>query len=551
MKKKYILLFIIFLAFFLFWFQFFFWSWMTIWLDATWTPFLGFHNFFSQSIFWHIKDFLMWIFWYQFMSRFYLFITFLLAVWLAILFYKKVVWKINFWVLFPISFIVINPFFYERLLTQPGILMWILFLWYGILFLVEEIINKKNISFKKDIYIWLFFALAFSLMPHSIFMIWVILLAYLLVNYRNIFQTLKKIWIILWIVLLINFNWLVWTFFLWTNHTVSEIWTFNKANVEVFQVNDLVLKSSELTTLQLWWFWGERYRHIFLPYEINKQFYIAWFIILLFIFYWFYLVFRQNKKLFYFLLLIWLISWILWTWTASKIWWNLVWYLYNNIPFYKWLREPGKWIGLLMIVYMIVIFFASSDILKRIRNLKKEKVFFTLYFLLLLAWVPTVMFWFKWQLFLTDYPKEYKELKNIIPKSYQKIKYVIFPWHSYMACDWTRWKVIANVFDKVFYPIKTLKASNIEMRTSKVYLYSNYKNKNKFVEKFLQTKDLNYLKNNGIWWIIYLKTCADFWNYKWLNTSNWLKKIYSWNNLNVYIFKKQKILNSLNKLLNE
>lgn len=477
------------------------------------------------------------------MSRFYLFITFLLAVWLAIFAYKKIFWKLDFWVLFPISFIVVNPFFYERFLTQPGILMWVLFLWYWIIFLIEQILSKQENSFKKNIYIWLFFWLAFSLMPHSIFMIWIILLTYSLVNYKNILQVWKKIWIILWIVILFNLNWLVWTFFLWSNNTVSEIWNFNKENIEVFQSTDIVLHSPELTTLQLWWFWWERYRHIFLPYEVNKQFYIAWFFVLLLILYWFYVVFKRNRKLFYFLVFISLISWILWTWVSSKIWWNLVWYLYDYVPFYKWLREPGKWIGLLMIVYMIAVIFASNNILQKIKKNKKEKVFFVFYFLILLAWVPTVMFWFKWQLFLTDYPKEYKELKNNIPKKYKNLKYVIFPWHSYMACDWTKWKIIANVFDKVFYPIKTLKSSNIEMRTQKTYLYSNYKNKDKFVEEFLRIKDLNLLEKNNIWWIIYLKTCADFWNYKWLDNFSWLEKKYSWDKLNIYIINSKNITN--------
>jgi hypothetical protein len=58
------------------------------------------------------------------------------------------------------------------------------------------------------------------------------------------------------------------------------------------------------------------------------------------------------------------------------------------------------------------------------------------------------------------------------------------------------------------------------------------------VEKFLQTKNINYLKQMNIWGIIYLKTCADFKNYKWLDSLTGTKKIYSGSKLDVYILDK-------------
>jgi hypothetical protein len=67
-------------------------------------------------------------------------------------------------------------------------------------------------------------------------------------------------------------------------------------------------------------------------------------------------------------------------------------------------------------------------------------------------------------------------------------------------------------------------------------LYSNYEDKDKPIETFLKTKDLKILKQNDIWWIIFLKTCADFRAYKWLDSLNWLEKIYSGDKVDVYVY---------------
>jgi hypothetical protein len=48
------------------------------------------------------------------------------------------------------------------------------------------------------------------------------------------------------------------------------------------------------------------------------------------------------------------------------------------------------------------------------------------------------------------------------------------------------------------YPLNIQKAKNIEMKKDNTYLYSNYGDIDKPVEKFLQTKNINYLKQMNI-----------------------------------------------------
>jgi hypothetical protein len=57
-------------------------------------------------------------------------------------------------------------------------------------------------------------------------------------------------------------------------------------------------------------------------------------------------------------------------------------------------------------------------------------------FLFLNAWSPNVILGFNGQLFMTDYPQEFFQFKkeNLLKKE----NYLILPWHSYIACDWTR-----------------------------------------------------------------------------------------------------------------
>ncbi|MFZ5341871.1 MAG: hypothetical protein ACOZBL_05030 [Patescibacteria group bacterium] len=48
-------------------------------------------------------------------------------------------------------------------------------------------------------------------------------------------------------------------------------------------------------------------------------------------------------------------------------------------------------------------------------------------------------------------------------------------------------------------------------------MYTNSSNpQSKDIEKFLQSKDLSFLKNNSFDHIINMKTCADFNNYEFL-----------------------------------
>jgi len=519
MLKKYSdLIFIFILTFIILWLQFFFKTWTYFLLDSVPHPIYEMSWFFEVSIFWHLDNALNMLFWYAFYSKIFLFslVFFTWFLWLQLSNlvsdyfkiedkYKKTLWYI--WILF----FLLNPFFYERTITQPWISFWFMLIWFWLYFLLK---NHKYVALQ-HICSWIFFWLAFSVMNHSLFMVLLIYLLYLIffVRSKKTFLYLILSWVIF---LTINLNWLIWNFFLdkWT--TLNYVNTINQSNINNFTTNSLNNLWEELTSLLLYWFWWERWARINLPDLVNTKWYYSWFIILFVILVWFIksLFDKNYRKLSMFLSLIWFISYILWVWIIAK-WWFISQFLYDNLPFYNWLREPQKWIWLLTIVYGIFFIYWIYNILiffdKNIK-FKYNNIFVVVFvFLFLNAWNPNTLFWFNYQLFISDYPKSYFDLRNNeIKNNYKENKYLVFPWHSYMACDYTNLRVVANIMGSFFKPLNLVISDNIEVWT----LYTNSSSsESKDVENFIDNQNIDLLKKNKFTHIIMLKTCWDFSKY--------------------------------------
>ncbi len=514
------IIFILFLSILILWFDFFFSSWTYVLLDYTLISTYKLKWFFEVSIFWHIHDIANMFFWYIFFSKLFFFLitffTWFLWYKLSTLFYDivkiKDLYKNTFTYIF-ILFLFINPFFYERMITQPWVFLWIILIWYWLYFLLKNIIIQKHIQ--NYIYSWIFFWFSFSLMNHALFMVLLIYLLYLLffIKSKKSFLFLILSWLIfIWI----NLNWIIGNFFLNTGNTLNYVNTIDQANVENFTTNSMSWLGEELTSLILYWFWWEKWNHFLLPENLNKKWFIAWFLILSIIIFWFYNLVKNKttKKIWLFLFSLWFISYILWVWVIAK--WGIISQLmYDYIPFYIWLREPHKWIWLLMLIYSIFFSIWAYYIFRYISKIFPFKyintVFLIIIFLFLNAWTPTVIWAFHWQLFMTDYPKSYFDFRKIeSKKDFNQNKYLVLPWHSYMSCNWSK-RVVANIMQWFMYPLNTINSDNIEVWT----LYTNsLDQKSKDIELFIKTANINLLKKYDISHIIMLETCADFKRYK-------------------------------------
>lgn len=481
------------------WIDFLFWKWTFFLLDKVIFPIDQLNINFFLPLWDNLENILIYLLWYSFYTK--LYFIFILSIttflWIKIWNYinkdnklLQITW---------ILFFLFNPFMYERTLSQPWVYLWILFFWLWFMFLLE----KRYIT---SIFImWI----SFSILPHSIFFIFISFLIYWILYYKDIIKNYKKIFIWLWIFILLNI-WFIFNTFLW-NSRANLVNTFNNNDIEAFSNNSLIWNTT-FTNILWYWFWLEKwennYKYMLLPNDINNKWFISWIILLLISIFWLYKVKDNKERILFFTILF--LSLILWWWT-EWILWNFYNYLYE-IPFYSWLREPQKWIWIYLFIFWIWIvnffnFIYEKKIKIWIANIKYEQYFFVvLFFILLQLWSPNIIFWFRWQLFLKEYPIEIQESKNfLINNWYEGKEWLLLPWHNYMSCKWS-WRLAMNPFQWYFLPIKLSKADNVEMN----WLEDNYEDLlEKEIKQFLTNKNIEILYKNNIEYIIYMKEC---WN---------------------------------------
>ena len=510
-------------------------------LDSIFYPVYELKNFFSQSIYFHLRDSLSLLLWYKIYSK--IFLLFILIIG-AFLWYK--IWKlinsileikdnkINLLLIISsILFVILNPFIYERLVTQSWIALAIFFIWLGLVYLIEYILNINN----KKLYLsWFFFGISFMIMPHTAVFLLIIAIVTLSFFFKKF--TIKNILISIWIFLFINANWLIWSLFLNENKTIWKISTFNTQNIESFTSNSLNWLWTEITNLLLYWFWWEKYNRLLTP--DNNYWYLAWFAILIIIIYGWIELYKRKKKLTLYLLTLAIVSYILSLWISSPLfaWFNEL--LYTYVPYYIWMREPQKLTWLVMIVYAIFFLVWIYSILENNKNFKRKeyikKVLLNSYsiisymFILLIIWSPNVLFWFNGQLKISDYPDEiFQSRDNLIEFNDKDV--LVLPWHSYMACEWSNRKVFSNPIWHILKPVTTIMADNIEV--ADLYTNSN-SDRSKQIEKFVKTKDFTILKKLNIDTIYFMDKCADFPKYKYLEKSDELQKVFQSNYIKIY-----------------
>jgi hypothetical protein len=101
-----------------------------------------------------------------------------------------------------------------------------------------------------------------------------------------------------------------------------------------------------------------------------------------------------------------------------------------------------------------------------------------------------------------------------------------------MACDYTYGKVTSNRARDLYYPANIIASDNIEIAD----LYSNSKDlQSQDIESYLKDKDLKYLDQNNIEYILFSASCADRTNYLYLDEEiNEYEKIFNGQNVKIY-----------------
>ena len=481
---------------------------------------------------------------YQLFSKLFFFVTIFLSGWLGFVLAMQIanLFKVGSQYHTPLAIagvflLMLNPVLYERMITQPGVYLAFVLMGFGLIHLLKTISDWK---LKYYIFAGLLFGGAIGFSSHTVFMSGMFCLIYAFLYLRTK-KVLLGLVFLMGMTLLPNLNWLIGGFLGNWSVVTDTLATFNQANIEGFLSHALAPFNLELTSLMLYGFWGERAGHFVFPEDVNPLWWVFSVILFLVSIGGYRFSYKNNKKLVWFLILVWLLSWIFATGISSSRFWALNQWMFDNIPYYIGLREPQKWVGLLLFVRATGILLAFSKLLCLLDGLRwskwemqKKIVPLGVLVLILIANTPALIWGFYGQLVLSDYPTDYQTYKQTtLSWDLRKGNILILPRHSYLACPWTQRKIISN-------PLKAYLGNNPQIVSSDnievANLYTNSTSlQSKNIEAFLQKKDLALI--SGFSTIIMMEHCADHQNYDFLKNLTGLQKDYSGWDLSTYHIK--------------
>lgn len=468
----------------------FFQKWYFFLLDNSFFPkiIISLNDFFNISYFFFILIFKVFSFimpsW-LIQRLFYIWTLFLLWFW----WYKLLEKKTKVWAYFSWILMIFNPFVYSRILDgQIGIVAGIAMCLFFYHFLIKFLENRKT----KDLLLSsLFWAFSIMWMSHSLFFVFWSLLAFLSFDYfknKDLKFLIKSFLISFILILALNANWILWNI-LWNWRINQTIWQIWENHFEAFATDSWGI-NLYFNTLSLHWFWWEREWRYLPTYFENTNWKILFIVLFLVILIWIISQIKnkenKNKMIDYSFLMIWIIAFILALWISWKnIFSVLTQFLYSYVPFYKWLREPQKWVWILLIVYSYFWWLWAKKILeyKFVKSWYPKLI--TVWLLLIpILYTPTMLLWFNWQLFVTDYPREWYKLNEKFFKDKEnnwKYDVLSLPWHQYIWFGFAG-KIIANPSEWFFYNAKVLQADNMEI--GKIYTQST-RPESKIIEKYI------------------------------------------------------------------
>jgi len=425
--------------------------------------------------------------------------TFILPIiWMYLLFKKQDKNKI--YALIWLLFIIINPFFLYRFIDWQINIYFSYSLYPLFFYFSKQFFEKINI---KNWLILAFSTLFLALTSlHNVFFIFIILTIFWIIyffKYKNL-KYIKSLILLATITILINCTW----FIPLTNNQsnknfdlVNQVKKLNKKSIETFQV---LPKWKNIYTENIflkWYWWIYNHKN---EKNIEFIFYILFIIIILGLYY------RTKKWLTYFeksLITLTIISYILSLWISQNNIFSFISnYLYNNIDFYKWLREPNKWL------IFVAIFYSYFSIfwLKYIFKLNKKyfhKILSSIIIITIVIFQILYIYNYTYNLnkniTIKQYPNEWKEIRDyIFEKEWNNKKLdceykwtksdfcyniLILPRHEYMQINWI-WKIVWMWITNYFW-YNILYWDNIEKWT--IYTESNRK-ESKIIEKYIWKK---------------------------------------------------------------
>lgn len=434
-------------------------------------------------------------------------------------------------------FLIFNPFIYARLIEQPGIALGSLFFfWFLIYFL--EYLEEEGKSDKKILLSSIFAGLAIASFAHSVFFVAISIVIFLFFKYlkdKDWQSCLITFLIIFNIVIFLNYNWLF-SFAAGNNNGAGGVQSFSISDAEAFRTKEIIGESVYPTVLALQGYWGE-YEDRFVSITENPTWFLAFLLIFLLSIFGFLKLWKSNifaKSL----LILFAIAYVLAVGVASPIFKPLALFLYEHVPLYIGLREPQKWVVVLVFVYA---YFGSWGIkflwdTKKLEGYRLE--------IGILAILLPIIFSFSMikgmheHFAPHEFPVEWQEAKAYLDNNSSANKILFLPWHLYMEFNFAGKNVVTPA--KGFFGKNIIQGNNTE--TGKVYSHS-LDPQTLTIEKYVLKKgsgdEENYyasfsedMKKMGIQTVMLAKT-EDWHDYAWLDRIN-VQKVLENNKLIIY-----------------
>jgi hypothetical protein len=429
-------------------------------------------------------------------------------------------------------FLIFNPFIYARLIEQTMIVGAgvVSFFWFLVYFL--EYLQERRT--KKLIVASLIASLAVSFFAHSLFFIGVSCAVFLIFDYfkKKDWRFVVKTFSIMWaIILILNLNWIISSLKGGDTTWAGNVKNFTQEDLEAFQTKKIGGNSVYVTVLALQGYWGE-YQDRFVSVQKNSLWSIAFVLILALSV--FGAVKLWKKDVFVKpLLVLFVVAFVLAIGVASPLFEPVALFFYRCIPFYIGLREPQKWVAVLVFVYAYmgsrgIKYFLEARIMK---NYRIEVGIFCAILPVIFSF--SIIGGMHEHFVPREFPPEWQEAKKYLGENLDMEKVLFFPWHSYMKFNFSGKNIINPA--RTYFGENIVQGNNIEFGK----VYSNFGDDESLtIEKYVLQRGIADdfsadMKKYGFSGIILAKA-EDWRDYNWLDRIKNIKKVLENDELIIY-----------------
>jgi hypothetical protein len=211
--------------------------------------------------------------------------------------------------------------------------------------------------------------------------------------------------------------------------------------------------------------------------------------------------------------------------------------LYDHLPGFNVLREPEKFVGLMVVGYAVAFGLGAEEMVARLTTPRSRAIAAIIALIIPLAYTPTIWWGLDGQLKTSHYPASWAAANKVMGTGPGQILFL--PWEEYLSFPWTHGQVIANPASQAF--SRTV-ISGDNVQTGDLESDSTSKRSAYLMDVFADGPKLHnvgrVVGQLGISYIVLADNTFDAGSYRWLAHQNDLKEVFNqgglqvWKNLN-------------------